>query len=258
MYKSTLASEEIVGGWHMIQGKRLLVVSAHAADYVWRSGGTVASYVKKGAQVCVIVLTFGVRGESNDLWKQPGATAESVKEIRKDETLAAAKILGVKNIELWDLDDYPIVVDRSLEECMVRKIREFSPDYIITHDKFDVLNPDHDVVSNLVFRCSVMSNSSGVRVEGTKVTKQMQIFGFEPHQTELSHFVPGQFIDITEVYELKIAAMKCFKAQSHLIEYYTQRAFMRGNHARRLSGCQEFKYAESFARMFPVVSKELL
>lgn len=95
-------------------------------------------------------------------------------------------------------------------------------------------------------------------MDGTKTTKQMQLFGFEPHQTELSHYVPGQFVDISDVYEQKVAAMKCFKAQSHLIEYYTQRAFMRGNHARRLSGRQTYRYAESFSRFFPVVSEELL
>lgn len=242
----------------MIQGKKLLVISAHAADYVWRSGGTIAKYVKEGAEVCVVVLSFGVRGESNDLWKKPDQTAESVKATRKDETMAAAKILGVENIEFWDYEDYPIAVTSELEDRLVRKIRAAAPDYIISHDKFDVLNPDHNVVSDLVFRCSVMSNSSGVRLDGTKTTRQMQLFGFEPHQTELSHYVPGMFVDITDAYEQKVAAMKCFKAQSHLIEYYTERAFMRGNHARRLSGCQDYKYAESFSRFFPVVSTELL
>ena len=242
----------------MIEGKKLLVVSAHAADYVWRSGGTIAKYVKGGAEVRVVVLSFGVRGESNDLWKQEGATAESVKAIRRGETMAAAEILGVKNIEFWDLEDYPLSVDKTLEDRMVRTIRETAPDYIISHDRFDILNPDHNLVSDLVFRCSVMSNSNGVRMDGTKTTKQMQLFGFEPHQTELSHYVPGQFVDISDVYEQKVAAMKCFKAQSHLIEYYTQRAFMRGNHARRLSGRQTYRYAESFSRFFPVVSEELL
>ncbi len=242
----------------MIEGKKLLVVSAHAADYVWRSGGTIAKYVKGGAEVRVVVLSFGVRGESNDLWKQEGATAESVKATRRGETMAAAEILGVKNIEFWDLEDYPLFVDKALEDRMVRTIRETAPDYIISHDRFDILNPDHNLVSDLVFRCSVMSNSNGVRMDGTKTTKQMQLFGFEPHQTELSHYVPGQFVDISDVYEQKVAAMKCFKAQSHLIEYYTQRAFMRGNHARRLSGRQIYRYAESFSRFFPVVSEELL
>ncbi len=242
----------------MIQGKKLLVISAHAADYVWRSGGTIAKYVKEGAEVYVVILSFGVRGESNDLWKKPDQTAESVKATRKGETLEAAKILGVEHIEFWDYEDYPLVVTPELEERLVRKIRAVSPDYIISHDKVDVLNPDHNVVSDLVFRCSVMSNSSGVRLDGTKETRQMQLFGFEPHQTELSHYVPGMFVDITDAYEQKVAAMKCFKAQAHLIEYYTQRAFLRGNHARRLSGCQDYKYAESFSRFFPVVSTELL
>ncbi|MGN0907766.1 MAG: PIG-L deacetylase family protein [Bullifex sp.] len=242
----------------MIEGKKLLVVSAHAADYVWRSGGTIAKYIRHGAEVSVVVLSFGVLGESNDLWKQPGATAESVKQIRKGETTAAAEILGIRNIEFWDLEDYPITVNRELEDRMVRKIREFAPDYIISHDRFDVLNPDHNAVCDLVFRCSVMSNSAGVRIDGLKNTRQMQIFGFEPHQTELSHYVPGHFVDITETYEQKVRAMQCFKAQSHLIEYYTQRAFLRGNHARRLSGNQSYRYAESFSRTFPVVSEELL
>ncbi len=242
----------------MIQGKKMLVVSAHAADYVWRSGGTIAKYIQDGAEVHVVVLSFGVRGESNDLWKQEGQTAEGVKAIRKGETMEAAKILGITNIEFWDLEDYPMVFDKSLEERLVRKIREVQPNIILTHDSFDVLNPDHNAVHDFVFRCSVMSNSNGVKLDGTKTTKQMRLFGFEPHQTEISHYVPGCFMDITDTYEKKVEAMKCFKAQSHLIQYYTERAFMRGNHARRISGDTSYKYAESFSNFFPVVAKELI
>ena len=47
----------------MIEGKKVLVVSAHAADYVWRAGGTIAKYIKHGAEVHVVVLSFGIRGE---------------------------------------------------------------------------------------------------------------------------------------------------------------------------------------------------
>ncbi len=241
----------------MIQGKSMLVVSAHAADYVWRSGGTIAKYIAEGADVHVVVLSFGVRGESNDLWKQPGQTEAGVKTIRRGETEAAAAILGIKNIEFWDLGDYPIGLTSEHEDRLVRKIREVRPDIILTHDKFDVLNPDHNKVSEFAFRCSIMSNSNGVIMEGTKPTKQMRLYGFEPHQTELSQYVPGSFVDITSVYEKKVEAMKCFKAQKHLIEYYTQRAFLRGNHAHRISGNPEYKYAESFANFFPVVGPEL-
>jgi 4-oxalomesaconate hydratase len=240
-----------------MHGKKMLVVSAHAADYVWRAGGTIAKYLKHGAHVTVVVLSYGVRGESNDLWKSEGATVESVKRIRAEETTAAAKVLGLSNIEFWDLDDYPLAFTKELEDRMVRVMRETAPDIIITHDKFDVLNPDHNQASDFALRCSIMSNSNGVRIDGTRTTKQMRLYGFEPHQTELSRYVPGSFIDITETYEQKVAAMKCFKAQGHLIEYYTQRAFMRGNHAQRISGNSAYTYAESFANFFPVVGSEL-
>lgn len=242
-----------------ITGKRMLVISAHAADYVWRAGGTIAKYIKGNAEVHVVVMSFGGRGESNDLWKQENATAESVKAIRRGETEAAAAILGITNIEFWDLQDYPIEITPEIENRMVVKIRTVRPDIILTHDRIgsDVLNPDHNKVSEFVYRCSIMSNSAGVRIEGTKNTKQMRLFGFEPHQTELSRFMPGSLIDITETYDQKVKAMNCFKTQSHLIKYYTDRAALRGNHLRRISGNQSYQYAECFSNFFPIAGEEL-
>lgn len=246
----------------MINGKKMLVISAHAADYVWRAGGAIAKYIKNGADVHVVVLSFGVKGESNDLWKKEGATEATVKAERLAETKAAAAILGIEHIEFWDLPDYPIApaLTEEVRIRLVTKIRDVRPDIILTHDKNgeDILNPDHNAVSKFAFESSIQSNSAGVRIEGTTVTKQMCLFGFEPHQTELSKFVPGTLLDISDVYEQKVAAMKCFKAQGHLIEYYTQRAFMRGNHIRRISGNQTYRYAESFSNFFPVAGEEFL
>jgi len=241
----------------MIKGTKMIVFSAHAADYVWRSGGTIAKYIDEGAEVKVVVLTFGIRGESNGIWKKGGQTYDSVKKIRCDETTKAAECLGIKDIEYWDLVDYPIEMTTELEDRVVRKIREVQPDIIITHDKNDILNPDHDAVHDLIWRCSIMANSHGIETENLKTTGQMRIFGFEPHQTEISGYVPDQFIDITSVYDKKEAAMNCFEGQHHLIEYYKQRADMRGNHARRLSGNKNYLYAESFANFYPVVGEEL-
>ena len=131
----------------MIKGKKVLVVSAHAADYVWRSGGTIAKYIKHGAEVHVVVLSFGIRGESAAQWKKEGATYESVKENRLEETTKAAEILGIKNIEFWDLPDYQertqqshyaiyqAVCDRDVERAQLEMSRhlaivdEFSEKY---------------------------------------------------------------------------------------------------------------------------------
>lgn len=236
----------------------LLVVSAHAADFVWRSGGTMAKYVKNGAQVSLVILSYGVRGESNDLWKQEGQTAAGVKKARLAEVEQALKLLGITNVEFWDLEDYKLEFTKEHMDRMVKKIREVKPHHIITHGPRDAFNPDHENVSKFVWEASVLSISNGVKIEGYPTAKQARIFGFEPHQTEVSDFKPDVIIDITETYPQKEAAMKCFKAQNHLIQYYMDRAKMRGNHARRCSGNSEYKYAESFSRLYPLVSGELM
>lgn len=236
----------------------LLVVSAHAADFVWRSGGTIAKYIKHGANVKLVVLSYGARGESNDLWNVEGQTLENVKKIRQGEIEAAAACLGVTDLEVWDFEDYHMVITPERMERMVKTIRQFNPYHILTHGPRDAFNPDHEAVHKYVFDASVLSTSNGVRIKGYPTVKQARIFGFEPHQTEISEFVPEVILDITEVFEQKQAAMNCYKAQKHLIEYYTARAMMRGNHARRCSGNKEYKFAESFTRVFPYVGGEFI
>ena len=238
--------------------KKVLVVSAHAADFVWRAGGTITKYIMRGVPVKIIVLSYGVRGESNDLWDKEGQTVESVKKTRHEEASAAAECLGVKDIEFWDLQDYYMNLDdNALLEKTVKTIRDYAPYHIISHGDLDLLNPDHDAVNRFVFKASVLAISNGVPLENTKTSKQCRIFGFEPHQPEICNFKPEVIIDITESMEKKKAAMNCYKAQGHLIEYYTVRAFVRGNHARRLSGCNDYKFAEAFTRRFPYVGEEL-
>ena len=62
--------------------KTAMVVSAHSADFVWRAGGAIALYAERGYEVTVVCLSFGERGESAKLWRQPGMTLEGVKQDR--------------------------------------------------------------------------------------------------------------------------------------------------------------------------------
>ena len=133
---------------------------------------------------------------------------------------------------------------------LAAEIRRFKPDTVLTHGPKDQFNPDHEKVSEFTFQACVVSTSSGALLEGLKAAKQMDIYGFEPHQTEISEFKPGTFIDISAVFEKKKQAMACFKAQKHLIDYYTERGHMRGNHARRISGNNDYTAAECFSNFF--------
>jgi 4-oxalomesaconate hydratase len=54
----------------MMDPRRLLVVGAHSADFVWRAAGTIAVTTSQGGQANVIALSYGERGESGELWKR--------------------------------------------------------------------------------------------------------------------------------------------------------------------------------------------
>ena len=47
--------------------KRVQVIGAHSADFVWRAGGAVAKAVSLGGEAEVIALSYGERGESDEL-----------------------------------------------------------------------------------------------------------------------------------------------------------------------------------------------
>src|SRR3546814_2636778 len=100
----------------------LLVVSAHAADFVWRAGGAIALHAARGTAVTVVCLSFGERGESAKLWKQPDATLQGVKDARRKEAEAAAKVLRAHDIQFFDLGDYPLAVGPEAKERLVGEI----------------------------------------------------------------------------------------------------------------------------------------
>src|SRR5258708_19558570 len=91
-----------------MENRSIPVVSAAAADFVWRAGGAIALYASRGYRVRILCLSFGERGESQGAWKQPAMTIERVKEIRRAESTRAAEVLGAE-IRFFDSGAYPIV-----------------------------------------------------------------------------------------------------------------------------------------------------
>jgi 4-oxalomesaconate hydratase len=235
--------------------KKVLVIGAHSADFVWRAGGAVAMAVEAGGEAEVIALSYGERGESGELWKEEGQTVENVKKIRHGEAKRAANALGA-SFRALDLGDYPLQIDGDALLEIADCIREFAPDVLITHTDTDPFNPDHPVAYAAVDRARGLAAGAGVSSAFATV-KPPALFLFEPHQPELCNFTPTVFVDITPVIEKKRAAMAEMKAQQYLQTYYAQRAEQRGNHARRASGKQDVRFAEAFQRMIPEVVSEL-
>ncbi len=235
--------------------RRLLAVGAHAADFVWRSGGVLALTAEAGGSASVLALSYGERGESGELWKEEGQTIENVKQVRHGEAERAAEALGA-DFRCLDLGDYPLEVDAAGLARIVDVIRELAPDVIVTHTDRDPFNPDHPVACAAVERARALAAGAGVE-SAFETVSPPGLFLFEPHQPELCNFTPTTFVDITSVMEHKLAAMREMKARSYLQTYYGQRAEQRGNHARRVSGNKEIRYAEAFQRVLPQVLEAL-
>jgi 4-oxalomesaconate hydratase len=235
--------------------RRMLVIGAHAADFVWRAGGALAVTTSGGGTGRVIALSYGEKGESGELWKEENQTIDNVKQIRHAEAERAAGHLGA-DFRCLDLGDYPLQIDTEALQRISDEIREFAPDVLITHTDTDPFNPDHPVAHDAVGRARSLAAGAGVQSAFTTV-RPPEFFLFEPHQPELCNFTPTTFVDITAVMDAKRAAMAEMKAQKYLHTYYAERADHRGNHARRSSGNPDIRQAEAFERVTPQVVSSL-
>ncbi|WP_276958839.1 PIG-L deacetylase family protein [Allomeiothermus silvanus] len=235
--------------------KRMLVFSAHAADFVWRAGGAIASVCAQGGQARVVALSYGERGESGELWKDPKQTIERVKAIRHAEATRAAQALGA-SFECLDLGDYPLRVNDKAVERLIEIIVETAPDLLLTHAEKDPFNPDHPVTYQAVEKARQLATGAGV-ASAFRTVRPPELLLFEPHQPELCGFVPTLFLDITPVWEKKQKAMEAFASQGYLRQYYSERAAHRANHARRIAGHKNIERAEAFQRVLPQVVRSL-
>jgi 4-oxalomesaconate hydratase len=232
----------------------MLVISAHSADFVWRAGGAIALYAQRGYRVCIACLTYGERGESAKLWKQPGMTLERVKAARQKEAEKAASVLGGETI-FFDAGDYPLRPTESLVNRLVGLYRDVRPEFVLTHSLHDPYNFDHPETARLAQEARIIAQAHGH--PGKKVIGAPPVFLFEPHQPEQCQWEPNVLLDITEVWDLKRKAFECMEAQEHLWEYYARVGLQRGVQASRNSN-RNVTYAEGYQRIFPQVTGELL
>ena len=234
--------------------KNLLVVGAHSADFVWRAAGTIAVTTSQGGSATVLALSYGERGESAKLWREPGMTLDRVKANRREEAGAAAKLLGAE-IEFFDCGDYPMRVGVDVVERLADIYRDVRPSFVLTHSLDDPYNFDHPLAANVAQEARVVAQAHGHR-PGEAVLGAPPVFLFEPHQPEQCNWKPQVLLDITPVWEKKRQAFECMAAQEHLWEYYTRVALQRGVQAARNSE-RKIKYAEGFERVFPQVTEAL-
>ena len=236
----------------------VLVISAHAGDFVWRAGGAMALAASRGDPVTVLCLSFGERGESARAWLD-GKKLDEIKAIRRDEAAEAADVLGAK-IEFLDAGDYPLRESPEVVDDIVRCYRTVEPTVVITHPLSDPYNPDHPAAGRMALQARVLAQAIGYDAPGEPLGAP-PVFLFEPHQPEMCDFKPEVLLDVTEVFSVKRRAMECLAAQQHMWDYYTELARRRGVQLRRNAGrnlgLKHDTMAEAFMRVYPQVTETL-
>jgi 4-oxalomesaconate hydratase len=236
----------------------VLVISAHAGDFVWRAAGAMALASASGASVTVLCLSYGERGESASAWRE-GRQLADIKALRRDEASRAAEVLGAA-IEFADAGDYPLLESTALVDTIVRCYRRVQPAVVLTHPLADPYNPDHPAAARMALQARVFAQAIGYEAPGEPLGAP-PVFLFEPHQPEQCDFKPHVLLDISDVFDIKRRAMECLGAQPHMWEYYTDLARRRGVQLQRNAGpnlgLPHATMAEAYMRVYPQVTRTL-
>ena len=159
-----------------------LVLAPHPDDEVFGCGGAIATHVRAGINVHVVILTDGSRF---------GATSE-----RADESLAAAKLLGYGVPEFWRFPDRALHYSDDLAQRIANHIEHTGADLLYAPSPWEI-HPDHRQTSWLAIE-AVKRVKTPVRVAFYEVGSPLR---------------PNFLLDITEFLATKEAAMLCFKSQ---------------------------------------------
>ena len=120
---------------------KILMIGAHQDDNEFRCGGLTNKYIKMGYEVRFLSLCNGCGGHHIMTPKETTAR-------RAKESAAVAKLLGI-TYDVWDIDDCNLVADLATRKRLIRYIREFNPDLIISHRPNDY-HADHRAAGQLV------------------------------------------------------------------------------------------------------------
>lgn len=193
---------------------RLLVIGAHPDDCDIKAGGVAAKYSQQGHIVKFISVTNGDAGH-HDMGGAPLALR------RNTEAQDAAKIIGIQ-YELLDNHDGELIPSLENRYQIIRSIREFNPDIIMTHRPNDY-HPDHRYTSMLVQDAAYMVTVPNVCAFTAHMEKNPVIMYLSDGFMKPCPFTPDVVVGIDTVLDKKIDMLHC-----HVSQFYEWLPFNSG------------------------------
>ncbi len=179
----------------------ILAISAHPDDVELGAGGTIVKAIRDGKKVGILDLTQGELGTLG------------TPDMRKKEALESMKILGASIRENVGLPDGFLNNSREFQMAILPFIRKYRPEIVLTNAIAD-RHPDHGKGSKLVSDACFLS---GLRAIETTTELGEKQEAWRPKW--VYHFVQDRYtrpdfvVDITDVWETKMEAVKAFKSQ---------------------------------------------
>jgi LmbE family N-acetylglucosaminyl deacetylase len=193
--------------------ERALVVTAHPDDVDFMFAGGVARLVEAGVDVAYLIVTDGQAGGFDR-----DVPREQMPTIRRAEQTAAAAALGVTDVRFLGLVDGEVAADLDLARHVSRRIREHRPDLVITttpernYRRVGASHPDHRAVGEATldavypFARNPFAFPELLADEGLEpwVVAEVWLGG---------HPQPDLHVDVTDVLERKLAALRAHASQ---------------------------------------------
>lgn len=185
--------------------KRILAISPHPDDSELIAGGYLADAVAGGAGVKIVIVTDGRMGL---LQKDKELSEDGVAALRKSEQLEAASVLGVKDIQFLEYKDTEAPSPAVLTKDMIRIIRTYRPDLVVTVDPFLPYesHPDH-VNTGLAVMRAVMFHPLPYIQGSVKINSESPTVSLGDSSS------PNVIVPIDETFDKKLHSIFCHKSQ---------------------------------------------
>jgi N-acetylglucosamine malate deacetylase 1 len=192
------------GSATMASSPRLLVIGAHPDDAEYKAGGLAALYRELGCEVRFLVLTNGAAGHH----REAGPALAARRAIEAATTTSA---LGI-SCEVWDEPDGQLEPSLDRRERLIRAIRLFRPNLVLTHRPCDY-HADHRATSLLVQDAAYLLTVPAICPDAPHLPLEPVIAYLSDDFTRPYPFQPSVVIDISEVWQVKIALLHAHRSQ---------------------------------------------
>ncbi len=133
--------------------RNVLIIGAHPDDMEIGMGGTAAKLAQSQVAIISVVMTNGGRASNPFGW-----TEQRMAEVRREEALCAAKVLGVKEVIFLDQPDAAEEIDvHAVKRKLVELMARVHPAEVYTLDEELDRHPAHRLAGQVARECVIES-----------------------------------------------------------------------------------------------------